>query len=285
MDRKECANGLELIKIACIKLKGRFSPVFIGALAMTTPLILVMFLGILFSLYLANSWCFTIALILFVVFIGPLQMGYIKYFNNVLDGKQPRIREVYSYIRFSFLSLRSIYIAGLLLVMYIIGGVLWMVPAGFAISAFSMVMFFLQKYECPKLRTAMWDCATKMIGNRLAMFSYKLIFYIIYFMLLIVAGLCLLLIYKLIMDSLLIAWIVAMCSVIIFIFMYTMVTVYFHSSNQIFFEDVLSRDEKKRQRKVKALNNNTKQVGDDSIVEDKVAEKTPKKNNKSKEEK
>lgn len=267
MERKECANGLQLIRVACIKLKGHFSALFMGALAMTTPLILDMFLGILCSIFLGNWWCFTVALMLFVVFVAPLQMGYIKYFNDVLDGKQPKISEVFSYIRFSFMTLRAIYISGILMVMYILGGVLWLVPAGFAISAFSMVLFFLQKYEYPKLRTAMWDCATKMMGNRLAMFAYKLIFYIVYFMLFAIAGLCLALIYNLFLESFVVSWIVAMCSAIVFIFMYTFVTVYFHSSNQIFFEDVISRDEKKRARKVKTTANNTDQVGNNTPVE------------------
>lgn len=273
MERKECANGLQLIRVACIKLKGHFSALFMGALAMTTPLILDMFLGILCSIFLGNWWCFTVALMLFVVFVAPLQMGYIKYFNDVLDGKQPKISEVFSYIRFSFMTLRAIYISGILMVMYILGGVLWLVPAGFAISAFSMVLFFLQKYEYPKLRTAMWDCATKMMGNRLAMFAYKLIFYIVYFMLFAIAGLCLALIYNLFLESFVVSWIVAMCSAIVFIFMYTFVTVYFHSSNQIFFEDVLSRDEKKRARKVKTTANNTDQVGNNTPVEKKEEEK------------
>lgn len=273
MERKECANGLQLIRVACIKLKGHFSALFMGALAMTTPLILDMFLGILCSIFLGNWWCFTIALMLFVVFVAPLQMGYIKYFNNVLDGKQPKISEVFSYIKFSFMTLRAIYISGILMIMYIIGGVLWLVPAGFAISAFSMVLFFLQKYEYPKLRTAMWDCATKMMGNRLAMFAYKLVFYIVYFMLFAVAGLCLALIYNLFLESFVVSWIVSMCSAIVFIFMYTFVTVYFHSSNQIFFEDVLSRDEKKRARKVKTTANNTDQVGNNTPVEKKEEEK------------
>lgn len=264
MERKECANGLQLIRVACIKLRGHFSALFMGALAMTTPLILDMFLGILCSIFMGNMWCFTIALMLFVIFVAPLQMGYIKYFNNVLAGNQPKIREVFSYIRFSFMTLRAIYISGLLMIMYIVGGVLWMVPAGFAVSAFSMVLFFLQKYEYPKLRTAMWQCATKMMGNRLAMFAYKLIFYIVYAMLFAIAALCVGLIYNLFLDSFIVSWIVAMCSAIVFIFMYTFVTVYFHSSNQIFFEDVLSRDEKKRQRKIQTAANNTTKVGDNN---------------------
>jgi len=260
MERKECAHGLELIKVAAIKLKGNFSTLFVGALAMTTPLILCLFLGILMSILFNSGWVFTIGLVLFVMFVAPLQMGYIKYFNNVLDGKQPRISEVYSYVRFSFLTLRSIYISGLLIIMYVLGGILWMVPAGFAISAFSMVLFFLQKFEYAKLRTAMMECAKKMIGNRLAMFAYKLIFYMVYAMLFVIAGLFLLLVYHLLVENLLISWIVAVCSAIVFIFLYTMVTVYFHSSNQVFFEDVLSRDEKKRQRKVHATINNTQQI-------------------------
>lgn len=284
MDRKECANGLQLIRVACIKIKGHFSSLFMGALAMTTPLILDMFLGILCSIFIGDWWCFTIALMLFFVVVAPLQMGYIKYFNSVLDGNQPKIREVFSYIRFSFLTLRAIYISGILFIMYIFGGLLWLVPAGFAVSAFSMVFFFMQKYEYPKLRTTMWDCAKKMMGNRLAMFSYKLIFYIVYAMLFVIAALCLALIYNLFLESFVVSWIVSMCAAIVFIFMYTFVTVYFHSSNQIFFEDVLSRDEKKRAKKIKTTANNTDQVGNNTSVEKKEEVETKKVINEGKSE-
>lgn len=287
MDRKECSTGLQLIKVAAIKLKGRFSAVFIGALAMTTPLILCLFLGILMSILFNTAWVFTIGLVVFVLLAGPLQLGYIKYFNNVMDGNQPRIKQVYSYLRFSFFTLRSVYICGLLLVMYIIGGILWLVPAGFAVSAFSMVFFFMQKFEYPKLRTSMVECAKKMVGNRLTMFSYKLVFYLVYGMLFVVAGLCLVLVYNLLIESLLISWIVALCSSIVFIFLYTMVTVYYHSCNQIFFEDVLSRDEKKRQRKIQTTSNSTAQIetkeGNEEKKEDKV--QSNEKQEKDKEEK
>ena len=119
-------------------------------------------------------------------------------------------------------------------------------PAGFAISFYSMVLFFLEKFEYPRLSQAMNECSKKMIGNRLAMFSYKLIFYLVYGMLFVVAGACLALVYTLLPESLLISWLVAMCGAIVFIFLFTMVTVYFHSSNQLFFEDVLTRYEKKK---------------------------------------
>ena len=249
MDRKECANGLELIRVAAIKLKGNFSTAFMGAFAMTAPLILEVFLGILFAILFNNLAFVTAGILLFVVSVAPLQMGYMKFFNDMLDGKQPRLSVVYSYIRLSAITLRAIYISGLLIIMYLVGGILWLIPAGFAISAFSMTLFFLQKFEHERLSVVMKECCKKMIGNRLAMFSYKLIFYFVYFMLFVVAALFLLLVYNLLPDSLFVSWIVAVCGAIVFIFLYTMVTVYFHSSNQIFFEDVLSRDEKKQQRK------------------------------------
>ena len=110
MERKECANGLQLIKVAAKKLKGKFSAVFMGAFAMTTPLILVLFVATLMTLLFETGWMVVVGVVLFTIFVGPLQMGYIKYFNNVLDGNQPRISEVYSYLRFNADTLRIIYI-------------------------------------------------------------------------------------------------------------------------------------------------------------------------------
>lgn len=265
MERKEAANGLQLIRIASLKLKGNFSAIFMGTLAMTTPLILIISMAVLMSVLFRVTWIFSVGVILFVILVGPLQVGYIKYFNDVLDGKQPRLSVVYSQLRISVFSLRTIYITGILFLLYIVGGILWIVPAGFAVSAYSMTLFFLEKFEYPRLSMAMNECSRKMMGNRLAMFSYKLIFYFVYMMLFMVGLLFVSLIYILSTENLVISWLVAVCAVVVFIFLYTLVTVYFHSSNQIFFEDVLSRDEKKRMSKVKTIVNSTEQLMDNKV--------------------
>lgn len=289
MERKESRNGLELVKYGAIRLKGNFSALFMGAFAMVTPLVLMILIPFIISMLTELSWIVSIGIALFALFVGPLQMGYIKYFNEVIDGKQPSVFRVYSQIRFDVVTLRTIYISILLLIMYIIGGVLWIVPAGFAISFYSMSLFFFERFGHERLTKAMHECATHMIGNRLAMFSYKLIFYLVYFMLFMVAGLCLALVYILALDSLLVSWIVAVCSTIIFIFLYAMVTVYFHSCNQIFFEDTLMYAEKKRTKKstqvIKVESIETKTTEEKEapkIVEEKVESKkaTTKKNTK-----
>lgn len=251
MERKESRNGLELIKYGAIRLKGNFSALFMGALAMVTPLVLMLLVPYLISKFTNVAWIVSIGVALFAIFVGPMQVGYIKYFNDVIDGKQPSIKLVYSQIRFSVFSLRTSYIAVLLLVLYFVGGLLWLVPGGICVAFFSMTLFFLEKYKYEKLSGAMTDCAKQMVGNRLAMFSYKLIFYLVYALLLGVAGLCLLLIFLIAEDSMIVSWIVTVCSTIVFIFMYTMVTVYYHSCNQIFFEDTLMHNERVRNRNQK----------------------------------
>lgn len=279
MERKECPTGLQIIKCAGIKLKGNFSSLFMGAFAMCTPLILVLFLTSLFAMLFEALWVLSIGVVLFIIFVGPLQVGYIKYFNSVLDGNQPKISLVYSQIRFSVFTLRTIYISGLLLIMYVIGGVLWLVPAGFAVSAYSMTLFFLEKFEYPRLSLAMNECSKKMIGNRLKMFSYKFIFYIMYMILFAIGLLCFVLVYSLSLESLIISWIVSLCSVIVFIFLYTYVTVYFHTCNQIFFEDILARDERIKTEKA----TESKKIADTENVDTKSKDKEEKTTKSSKE--
>lgn len=253
MERKISRNGLELVKYGAIRLKGNFSALFMGTFAMVTPLVLMILLPCIVAMLTSTLWIASIGFALFAIFVGPLQYGYIKYFNEVIDGKQPTIFRVYSQIRFNVVTIRTMYISMLLLIMYIFGGVLWIVPAGFAISFYSMSLFFYEKFANERLTKAMHECAKHMVGNRLAMFSYKLIFYLVYFMLFIVAGFCLGLVYLLAIDSMLVSWIVAVCSAVIFIFLYTMITVYFHSCNQIFFEDTLMIAEKKRSKRNAAI--------------------------------
>lgn len=250
MERKESRNGLELIKFGAIRLKGNFSALFMGALAMVTPLVLAFLVPYLIARFTGISWIISIGVVLFAIMVGPLQMGYIKYFNATIDGKQPSLSMVYSQFKFSIFTLRTIYIALLLLVLYIVGGILWIVPAGFAVAFFSMVLFFLEKYKYNRLSEALTDCARQMIGNRLAMFSYKLILYFVYLLIFGVGALCLTLVFLLAEDSMLVSYIVALCSVIVFIFLYTMLTVYYHSCNQIFFEDTLMYNERKRNKKL-----------------------------------
>ena len=275
MERKESANGLQLIKFGSLKLKGHFSSLFIGAFAMVTPLLLVILVPLMLSALIGNYWIFTIGIVVFTIILGPLQMGYIRYFNDTLDGKQPKVRSIYSSFKPSVFTLKVIYATGLLLMMYILGGVLWILPAGFAISFYSMVLFFMDKYKYKRFSEAFNDCSKKMIGNRLAMFSYKLIFYFIYFLLFCVAGLLIGLIYTLAMDSLLISWIVAVCSVIIFIFLYTMVTVYYHSCNQVFFEDCVMYNERKQEEKrIEKLKKQERLLTEENKVKDEKKENT-----------
>lgn len=273
MERKESRNGLELIKFGAIRLKGNFSALFMGAFAMVTPLVLVFLVPYLISRFTDITWIMSIGVVLFAILVGPIQMGYIKYFNETIDGKQPKLSRVYSEFKFSSTTLRTIYIALILIVLYIVGGILWIVPAGFAISFFSMTLFFLEKYKYHKLSDAMTDCARQMIGNRLAMFSYKLIFYFVYALLFGIGALCIALIFILASDSMIVSYIVTLCSVIIFIFMYSMVTVYYHSCNQIFFEDTLMYNERKRAKLQKSKVDSTKvdNVAKDNSASDEVA--------------
>lgn len=278
MERKESAHGLQLVKFAAIKLKGHFSALFMGTFAMVTPLVLAVVLPLIIAWLTGYTWIISIGIILFAIFVGPLQVGYIKFFNETLDGKQPKTRLIYSQIRFSPFTLRIIYISTLLLLMYIIGGMLWIITAGFAVSFFSMTLFFLEKYEYPRLSVAMKDCAKRMVTNRLAMFSYKLIFYFIYFLIFCIALLMAVLVTVLVSENIIISWVVAVCSTIVFIFLYTIVTVYFHSANQVFFEDVLIREEKRKARKQEkkleqiAVSNKEEKVEDDSANQTKDVE-------------
>ena len=255
MERNESSNGLQLIKIACLRLRGKFCTLFMGAFAMVVPLLLSIIVPLTLAFLLDTWWVFSIGVMLFAIFVGPLQVGYIKYYEAVMKGKPARLSIVYSEIRFSVKILKIIYISLLLFIMYIIGGMLWILPAGFAISFYSMSLFFFEKKKHERLTQAMKECATKMIGNRVTMFSYKLIFYFVYFLLFIVGLLCVGLTATLAADSMVIGWLIGVCCSVIFIFLYTMITVYFHSANEVFYEDILIIHDKKTRRKKEQLEN------------------------------
>ena len=108
MDRKESRNGLELIKYGAIRLRGNFSALFMGALAMVTPLTLVFLIPYLIARFTDTLWVMSIGIALFAILVGPLQIGYIRYFNETIDGNQPRLSRVYSCLNFSIFTLRTI---------------------------------------------------------------------------------------------------------------------------------------------------------------------------------
>ena len=284
MERKESANGLQLVKFGAIRLKGHFSQLFMGTFAMVTPLALVVLVPLLLSMLFKEFLFLSIGIVVFAVLVGPMQIGYIKFFNGTINGDQPRISCIYSQFKFSATTIRTIYISMLLLLMYILGGILWIVPAGFAIAFFSMILFFVEKFEYPRLSMSFKECAKYMIGNRLALFSYKLIFYFVYFLLFIVLGLCLLLIHTVSAESLIIAWIVAVCSIIVFIFFYSMITLYFHSCNQIFFEDTLMYNERKKEKVRKEKEQKQKRIESNHIDDNKSQKEENKQSTKEEKE-
>ena len=57
------------------------------------------------------SYIFSIGVILFAIFVGPMQVGYIKFFNLTLQGEQPKITVIYSQIKCNVKTLRCIYIS------------------------------------------------------------------------------------------------------------------------------------------------------------------------------
>ena len=205
MERKESAHGLQLIHFGSLKLKGHFSTLFMGAFAMVTPLLLVLLVPMMVALLIEEWWVLTIGVVIFTILLGPLQMGYIKYYNAALEGEQPKLSIIYAELKPSVFTLKTIYASALLLFLYLFGGVLWILPAGFAISFYSMVLFFMEKFKYKRFSDAFKECSKKMLGNRLAMFSYKLVFYLVYFMLFCVAALFLGLVCNLAFESILIA--------------------------------------------------------------------------------
>jgi len=279
MERNETSNGLHLIKIAGIRLKGKFTRLFVGAFTMITPLLLMILVPLVLAISVDSLWILSIGVVLFAICVGPLQVGYIKYYDALMKGKQPRLSLIYSQFRFNLDTLRIMYIAMILLLMYIIGGMLWIVPAGFAISFYSMSLFFYEKQKHHRMTQAMKECSIKMVGNRLSMFSYKLIFYFVYFLLFVVGGASIALIFSVAEYGLFSSWVIGVISAILFILLYTMITVYYHSCNHVFFEDVLIYHEKKQRKKTEE-----KEKREKMLKENPELLETPKKKSKTKKE-
>ena len=119
-----------------------------------------------------------------------------------------------------------------------------------------MIFYVMEYYEITTFRKSFYTTAVLMLGNRILMFSYKLLFYLIYGVLITLGVICGFLVYSMMATNLALAIVFGVCGAIVFLFLYTLITVYYHACNETFFEDMIIHkknvDAKKESKTVEA---------------------------------
>lgn len=216
-------NSLDLIETTAKRLKGKFGKAFLATLIMIAPL-----MACVFSLYLIP-----VAVLLF----GVLQTGYIRYIRDLIDDKQPSLKVVFS--EFSNPGL-EILLGTILICMFALGSILLIVPAIILVAFYSMSFYFAENKKSNSPLDAMKHSRQHMKGNYTNMYSFKVLYWLIY-VLLIVLGLAGVIIAVKLWTSNYIALAIVVFAVD-FIFttlVWSLVSTYYNTSCELFFRELL----------------------------------------------
>lgn len=279
MEREKSKHSLAMIGHSVGRLNGKFSQCFVGTFTFVAPLLLLLLgFGVL-ALCVNQLSLFAIGVMLVAMAFGPVGTGYIKYYRAVLNGENPSLGVIFSEVRWTKHTLLLVLNSGILMAFYILGvaliewpvvGVVLFVINGFVIAFFSMIFYVMEYYEITTFRKSFYTTAVLMLGNRILMFSYKLLFYLIYGVLIALGVICGFLVYSMIATNMALAILFGVCGAIVFLFLYTLVTVYYHACNETFFEDMIIH--KKNVDAKKGVKN--VEVAAEPVVEE-VVEETP----------
>lgn len=223
-------NGMDLIKISAGKLKGKFGKAFVGTLVAFAPL-----------LVLALAVPYYVGFALAVLLFGVMQTGYIRFMRALINGENPSLKVIYSEIKTGWL---ETFLGTVMIIMFLLGGVLFIVPGVVLYGFFGMALFVAEKERSSSLSAALKSTKDKMNKNIVSMFSYKLFFWIFY--LILFAGVLLgyLGVMALADTNLILAILVAVVGVLVLVVLYSILNAYYHAANETFFQEVLYYEEK-----------------------------------------
>ena len=281
MEREKNHHGLKLIGHSVGRLNGKFSQCFVGTFTFIAPLLIVLLgFGVL-GLCLQKLPLFAIGVMLVALALGPVGTGYIKYYRAVLNGENPSLGVIFSVLlRWEKHTVLLVLNSAILMLFYILGvalidwpivGVVLFMINGFVIAFFSMIFYVMEYYEITTFRKSFYTTAVLMLGNRILMFSYKLLFYLIYGVLIALGVICGFLVYSMVATNLALAIVFGVCGAIVFLFLYTLVTVYYHACNETFFEDMIIHKKNVDARKA----NKTVEAAATEPVAEETVEETP----------
>ena len=230
---KTSKNSFDLVRISGQKLQGKFGKAFLGTLIMVAPLVLlacIPYAGWAISLFI---W-------------GVLDTGYIRFMRELLRGNNPSLSLIFSEVKTGWLEL---FLGSCLVSMFLLGTVIAIIPGIILVGYYSMGLFVAEHYKFHTIGEAFKTTAQKMEGNKTTMFSYKVLFYFTYLLIIIAFVLLGYYVWVLYAVNPVISVLLGVLAVLVFILIWAFVTVYYHSANQTFFEEVLVYEEIKNNKK------------------------------------
>ncbi len=225
-------NSMDFIKVAGEKVKGKFGKAFLGTLMMVAPLMLCVF-----TVY---------ALPLAILFFGVFETGYIRFMRALINGENPSYKLIFSEFKAPWL---EIFLGTIMICMFALGTVLAIIPGAILIAYYSMSLFVAEKEGIKDAGVALKETSKKMNGNIAGMFAYKTLFWVFYIITFFLGLIVALFATKLWADHLVIALLVLLADYLIIAVLWSIITVFYHTANELFFAEVLTYEEIKKARK------------------------------------
>lgn len=240
-------NNMDLVKKTGESLKGKFGQAFVGTLVAFGPLVLLSLLVPYF-----------IGFAIFILLFGVMETGYIRFMREVIAGNRPKLSLIFSEVKTGW---AETFIGTCTLLMFILGGVLFIVPGVVLYGYYAMSLFVAEKEKINELKGALTATRKKMKNNIVSMYSYKLFYWLFYIILFALAVLGYIGVYALADTNIILAILVGIVGILVFVVVYSIITMYYHTSNELFFNEMLYYEEKR--------NNTNNKV---NVVEEKPAE-------------
>ena len=121
--------------------------------------------------------------------------------------------------------------------MFILGSVLLIVPGLILVAHYSMALFVAEHEHSQTIGAALNETSKKMVRNRTSMFSYKTLFWIFYLVVIVLGILAGVGIGNIWDERTLLAVCLAFLCVVAIIVLWTLITVYYHACNEVFFQE------------------------------------------------
>lgn len=257
-------NNMDLVKNTGASLKGKFGQAFVGTLVAFGPLVLLSLLVPYF-----------IGIAISILLFGVMETGYIRFMREVVAGNRPKLSLIFSEIKTGW---AETFIGTCTLLMFILGGILFVIPGVILYGYYAMSLFVAEKENINELKGALTATRHKMKNNIITMYSYKLFYWLFYIILFALAVLGYIGVFALAESNIVLAVLVGIVGVLVFLVVYSIITMYYHTSNELFFNEMLYYEEKHYNTKQKVnVVEEKPEVVEAPVVEEKAVEKPVKK--------
>lgn len=245
-------NSMDFIKVAGEKIKGKFGKAFLGTLMMVAPLMLCVF-----TVY---------ALPLAILFFGVFETGYIRFMRALIAGENPSYKLIFSEFKTPWL---EIFLGTIMIIMFALGTILAIIPGAILIAYYSMALFVAEKDKIADAGVALKETSKKMNGNIAGMFAYKTFFWVFYIVAFFVGLIIALCAVKLWNTHLVYSLLILLADYCLITILWSVITVYYHTANELFFVEMLTYNEIKKTRKANKVVEIINEVNEEEKVETK----------------